>query len=229
MNEVTCPSCNKKVAKGRYCAFCGAELFQESTEEEIPGDILEQLRIRKRIEEITGEMAFLRGEIDKLTKQISEGKNIEDYILRVNELKEKVKLVKGERKSLEEKLKPLPLEKVAEERSSLEKRIQRLEALREKGEISDDTYERLKKEYSERLDQLKEEHYKQVIKIEKWLEQLKKRIKRIKNDSELIYARYMTGELTKEEYAREKEKLSKELETLSVHVEILELLLKKHS
>ncbi|MBS7247470.1 MAG: hypothetical protein QXW47_00760 [Candidatus Jordarchaeales archaeon] len=229
MDKLSCPSCGKTVTKGRYCAFCGAELLHENAEEEISGDVLEQLRLRKRIEEVTGEIAFLRSEIDKLTEQISEGKNIEEYALRVKELREKIKLVKEERKALEEKLKPLPLEKVAEERANLEKRIKRLETLREKGEISDETYEKLKKEYSEKLDQFKEEHYRQVIKIEKWIEQLKKRIKRLKNDSELIYARYMTGELTKEEYMREKEKLNKELETNSFHVEMLEFLLRKYS
>ncbi|MBS7288070.1 MAG: CdvA-like protein [Candidatus Freyarchaeota archaeon] len=216
------------VAKARYCAFCGAELLQDGSEE-IPNNVLEQLRIRKRIEEIAGEMAFLRNEIDKLTEQISEGRNIEEYALRVKELKEKIKLVKSERSSLEEKLKPLSLEKIAEERMNLEKRIKRLETIHERKEISDETYEKLKKEYGERLEQLKEEHYRQVIKVEKWIEQLKRKIKRIKNDSELLYARYMTGELTKEEYAKEKEKLSKELETNNIYAEMLELLLKKWS
>ncbi len=229
MSEITCPNCGRAVAKARYCVFCGVELPRED-DETIPDEVLEQLKIRKEIEDLTGETAFLRGEIDKLIEQLSKRvENVEAYSSKVKELRERIRMIKGKRKSLEEKVAPLPLEKVAEEREKAEQRIKRLEELREKGEISQETFEKLKREYGEMLERLKGEHYKQVIKTEKWIEQLKRKVKHLKSESELLYARYMAGELPKEDYIKEKEKLDGELKLSTTYVEMLELILKKYS
>ncbi|MEM4587024.1 MAG: hypothetical protein QXP17_00230 [Candidatus Jordarchaeales archaeon] len=229
MGEVICPSCGRSVIKARFCAFCGSELIKENLDEGVPNDVLEQLAIRKRIEEVTGEIAFLKSEIDRLAKVIAESKAVEDYALKVKNLKEKIKKVSSERASLEEKVKPLSLERVAEERASLEGKLKRLEEVFKRKEISNETYEKLKREYSEKLEHLKGEHYKEVIRFEKWIELLKRKVRQIKEESEILYARYAIGELTKEEYDREKEKLDKELELNNSYIEMLELILRKCS
>lgn len=229
MSEVVCPRCGRTVVKARFCAFCGAELVKENLDESIPDDVLEQLMIRKRIEEVTGEIAFLKSEIDRLAKLIAESKSVEDYASKVRSLKEKIKRVSNERAILEEKVRPLSLERVAEERSSLEGRLKRLEEVFKRKEISNEAYEKLKREYSEKLEQLKEEHYKEIVKFEKWIESLKRKVKQIKEKSELLYARFVIGELTKEEYDKEKEKLDKELEVNNGYIEMLELILRKCS
>ncbi len=233
MEEIECPVCGRLTLKAKYCAFCGAELTPKSGEvaelEELPDEVVEQLRLRIRMEEIAGELASLKGEIDELVKQISEGHDVEKYRLKVKELREKAQNLKNERERLAAEIKPFPLEDVAKKRSELEERILRLDAAHGKGEVSDEVYAKLRKEYEGQLDALKRSHFKEIALVEKWIDSLKRKIKKLTEEAELLYARHIAGEIPEESYMKEKGKLESELKESRVYAEMLELILRKWS
>jgi len=172
MSEKVCPNCGKTSEAGmNYCMYCGTKLEEKPTplseekketsmgestqeipetlveEDKIPQDIRTQLELRAKLEEIIGETSVLKGEIDRLMEELSGEISIEEYKNKIKVLKSKVVELKKEREDVESLLRPLPLEQVAKEKEELKERLTKLKEVYRAKEISEETFERLRKEY----------------------------------------------------------------------------------
>ncbi|MFB0563173.1 MAG: hypothetical protein ACETWM_18385 [Candidatus Lokiarchaeia archaeon] len=248
MSEKVCPSCGKTSKAGmKYCMYCGTgleekdkwfseekagtpelESFQEIVEkpvdnEEIPEDTRNQLELRAKLEEIIGETAALTGEIDRLMEELSGDISIDEYKNKIKALKNKVAELKKEREEVENLIKPLPLEQASREKEELKDRLAKLKEVYKSKEISNETFEKLRKEYESEFEGIKRKHKKEKGKVENWIVQLEKDRKKTQEEIELLYARHKTGEVTEEEYQKNKEELKKEFNKIQISLENLRI------
>ncbi len=248
MSEKVCPNCGKTSEAGmNYCMYCGTKLEEKPTplseekketsmgestqeipetlveEDKIPQDIRTQLELRAKLEEIIGETSVLKGEIDRLMEELSGEISIEEYKNKIKVLKSKVVELKKEREDVESLLRPLPLEQVAKEKEELKERLTKLKEVYRAKEISDETFERLRKEYESEFEKAKKKHKVEKEKVKNWIAQLEKDRKKIQEELELLYARYKTGEIPEEEYQKNKDELKKELNRTQISLENLRI------
>ncbi|MEX2724310.1 MAG: CdvA-like protein [Candidatus Freyarchaeota archaeon] len=248
MSEKVCPSCGKTGKAGmKYCMYCGEKLeekdewfseekpeetqlesFHEASEEisgkeEIPEDIKYQLELRTKLEELIGERSELTREIDRMMEGLSGDISIEEYKNRIKNLKNRVAELKKEEKDIEKLIKPLPLEKTSKEKEELKARLDKLKEVYRSKEISNETFEKLRKEYEKELEEVKKRHRIEKDRVESWIAQLEKERKNIQETLELLYARHKTGELSEGEYQKKKEELEKTLNRTQISLENLKI------
>ncbi len=249
MSEKVCPSCGKKSKAGmKYCMYCGTSLEEQDewfgegkakppeleslqedieepveNEEEIPQDTRNQLELRAKLEEIIGETSALTGEIDKLMEGLSGDISIDEYKNKIKALKNKVAELKIEREEVENLIKPLPLEQASIKKDELKERLEKLKEVHKSKEVSNETFEKLRKEYESEFEDIKRKHKKEKEKVENWVVQLEKDRKKIQEEIELLYARHKTGEVTEEEYQKNKESLKKQFNKTQISLENLRI------
>jgi chromosome segregation ATPase len=187
--------------------------------EDIPQDIKTQLELRSKLEEIIGETSNLTGEIDKLMEGLSGEISIDEYKNKIKTLKNRVIELKKEREEVEKLIKPLPLEQLLRQREGLKERLEKLKEVYKSKEISNETFEKLRKEYESEFDEIKKKHRVEKDKVENWIAKLEINRKKTQEELELLYARYKTGEVKENEYQNKKEELKKELNRTQTSLE----------
>ncbi|WXG40183.1 MAG: zinc-ribbon domain-containing protein [Candidatus Freyarchaeum deiterrae] len=187
--------------------------------DEIPEDIKTQLELRSKLEEIIGETSNLTGDIDKLMEGLSGEISIEDYKNKIKALKNRVIELKKEREEVEKLIKPLPLEQLLRQREGLKDRLEKLKEVYKSKEITNETFEKLRKEYESEFDEIKKKHRIEKDRVENWIADLERDRKKNQEELELLYARYKTGEVNENEYQKNKEELKKELKKTQVSLE----------
>ncbi len=110
------------------------------------------------------------------------------------------------------------------ERSELE----RLEKLREKGEVSDRVYDRLVKEYDEKLDHMNEKINTGINQLQGYKAQIELDLTESKNNLETINARLLIGD-EESDIIKQKKMLTEKIEHLNYALVATEHILKKES
>jgi len=244
MSEKVCPNCGKPSKAGmKYCMYCGASLEKKDDwfgeekrgisefepaqetieqplgEEEIPEDIKTQLELRTKLQEITSETSSLTADIDKLMEGLSGDISIDEYKNEIKNLKNRVMDLRKEREEVEKLIKPLPLEQLSKDKEGLRERLDKLKGVYKSKEVTTETYEKLRKEYESEFDDIKKKHRIEKDRVENWIAKLEKDRKKIQEETELLYARYKTGEVTEKEYQKSREDLKKQFNITQTSLE----------
>ncbi|MFX1300460.1 MAG: zinc-ribbon domain-containing protein [Promethearchaeota archaeon] len=224
---VVCSSCGIEARPGtKFCTYCGSTLTVSKTvtgelsvvpeesqpvtaklpEAEIvdpipvPSDVLASLMARGRQLVLEEEYAKNGAESDKLLDELSKAAGDSDFAL--------------------EDL----IDTYINERAELD----RLESLREKGEVSERVYERLLKEYEEKLEKMDDEIQKGTGQLQGFQAQIRLDHAEVKEALETIKARMAIGDDV-DEGEKQKAKLADKVERLNYALIATEHILKKES
>ena len=166
-----------------------SRLEQLQTEKEKLEEELETIRVKHLVGEISEE------EAEKETKRLKA--RLEAITKEIDNLKDKARI---------------PLELIQLDKKTQEERLQRLESLRQSGEVEPAIYQRLSAEYRDKLEDLTRRLEEERRKANKWLRQLEERRKQLEFDKETLEVRVKLDELTPSEVAERIRSLEKELE-----------------
>ncbi|MFX1575993.1 MAG: zinc-ribbon domain-containing protein [Promethearchaeota archaeon] len=221
---ITCPSCGRKAKLGsKFCIFCGGTLpsSAKSTEASevvesptaltptpepdvtpisVPAKVLASLMARGRQLVLEEEYAKNGAKSDELFAELSQAAGESDF-----EVEALIDTYINERGELE-----------------------RLEALHEKREVSERVYERLMKEYEEKLDRMDEQIKDGKLQLQGYLAQIQLDLTTAKEELETLNARLLIGD---EEATDEgmKEKLSQKVDRLNYAILACNHILQKES
>ncbi|NHJ87147.1 MAG: hypothetical protein FK734_16910 [Asgard group archaeon] len=255
MVEYRCPICGKPVLPNfKFCKSCGARLpkdmfkqqelvvkdihsasisdqsFSSKTDdvEPIDPEIVFSLAIKGRLVIIDKEMEEILEEIENLEERVKVGLiPKEDAKDRVNELNKRFVEIKLEKKNLNKKGVPIPIFELLEKKDSSKERLDKLEGLKKDKSISEKTYEKMKREYKTAISEAETQITQELVKMEIWKAQLKKDLDAKRELLETLFVRKSTGELSEDEYNREREDLTEEIKNWEAAHEELTKTLKK--
>ncbi len=187
-SAATCPSCGRDSKPGsKFCVYCGSEIpgtakTPENAAEEVPYSATAKVSIAEPITVPTKVLASLmaRGRQLKLEEEYANNGSISDKLL--EELSQAAADSDFELEEL--------IDSYINERGELE----RLEALHEKGEVSERVYDRLTKEYEEKLDRMDDQIKKGAIQLQGYQAQIQFDHAEVKEELETINARLLIGD-----------------------------------
>ncbi|MHA1629801.1 MAG: zinc-ribbon domain-containing protein [Candidatus Heimdallarchaeota archaeon] len=256
MVEYRCPVCGKPVLPTfKFCKACGARLpkrmFKEkdepeedlhatsfgseitvndSTEEDfsLTDDIVYALAVKGRLILIDKEMEEILEEIENLEERVKVGLvPKEDAKNRVDELNKRFVEIKIEKKQLKKKSTPIPIFELIDKKETAKERLSKLKGLKKEKSISQKTYEKMEREYREEIATTEKAITNELLKMERWKDQLKKQLAQKRETLETLFVRKSTGELTEDEYNKERAELSEEIKNWEAALEELQKTLKK--
>jgi len=220
-----CRKCGNSIVPGaRFCNSCGTPVDPQSTfaahknaiserasqieesieEEELPPEEFKQLVTTFNVWKIEEKLRPVNMKLEELSakKEIGELSD-EEYISESAELKEEKEFLE---KELAEKMdvKPLNLYFLIFQEQEAAERLSKLESIFQDNKISQTTYSKLKREYSEKLQAVRNELSSESHKLSKWKKILEKGLANIKMSLEEFLVRYEIGEVSEDEYLPKK-------------------------
>jgi chromosome segregation ATPase len=171
-------------------------------------------------EELQKDIVVLEKELEKGDRSIAE---IEKEMA---PLQKRVKALKSREKKLKAKVKVFDFEKLGKERHKWKDKIEKLEELKEGGEVRESIYLRLQEEYSRNQAEADVQYQEQVVIAREWLALLKTQYKAVRDELSMLDARRSVGEVKDADYKSRKSKLEKRAKTLGRQVEIFENILR---
>ena len=257
MVEYRCPVCGKPVLPNfKFCKSCGARLsknvFQErkssrpqkeihsssmsygsendesSEEIVIDQEIVHALSIKGRLVTIDKEMEEILEEIENLEERVKVGLiPKEDAKERVTELNKRFVEIRLDKKKIAKGSAQIPIFELMKKKDDSEKHLSKLEGLKKEKSISQKTYEKMKREYKDTISDSDKQITTEIIKMERWKDQLKKELAEKRELLETLFVRKSTGELSEEEYNDDKEELSEGIKNWEAAYEELKKTLRK--
>lgn len=215
---IFCTNCGAKISgSAKFCRFCGKktklsgkktdptplrrEIRSETQQansrppvevtepyEEIPEDILNILYSRKRNTKIDSEMRKLLSEVEQIEKKLEVGlmESSESTNL-ITGIKENLTKLQAEKKSLTEG--KIKIESLIEDKNKFQTVLEKLEDKKRLGEVSEEVYRTLHKDYSTNLNNAKRDLGIEERKCRRWIVQLRKDTKKLQKEAESIKVR----------------------------------------
>ncbi|HUT79888.1 MAG TPA: zinc ribbon domain-containing protein [Candidatus Bathyarchaeia archaeon] len=256
MVEHRCPVCGKPVLPNfKFCKSCGAriptDLFHEKKEnksemhttsfgttpmessstssfEPIDREIVQSLAMKGRLINIDKDMDEILEEIENLEERVKVGLiPKEDAKDRVNELNKRFVELKLEKKQLKKQGAPIPIFEMMEKKDLAKERLSKLEGLKNDKSITEKTYDKMKNEYQSSILEADKQITHELIKMERWQGQLNKELAEKRELLETLFVRKSTGELSEDEYNRERDELTEDIKDWEAAYEELKKTLKK--
>jgi hypothetical protein len=255
MVEYRCPICGKPALSNfKFCKSCGArlpkDLFKEKRKtsrdihssaikddfsslaaqetEALDSEVVHALAVKGRMIIIDKEMDEILEEIENLEERVKVGLvPKEDAIGRVDELNKRFVEIKIEKKKLSKRGAPIPIFVLMEKKDLSKERMSKLEGLKKEKSISQKTYEKMEREYKTSIADSERQITQELVKMEHWKDQLKKELAQKRETLEMLFVRKSTGELSEDEYNKEREDLSEEIKDWEAAYEELKKTLKK--
>ena len=254
MVDYRCSVCGKPVLPNfKFCKACGArlpkEIFKATKKpssdfhsesmssdfgadpiaiEGIDTEIVHALAIKGRLIIIDKEMEEILEEIENLEERVKVGLiPKEDAKSRVKELNKRFVEIKIEKKKITKGGVNIPIFDLIDKKKQAKERLGKLEGLKKDKQISEKTYEKMRREYKDTIKSSERDITQEIIKMEHWKDQLKKELTAKRELLETLFVRKSTGELSEEEYEKEKEELSEEIKNWEAAFEELQKTLKK--
>lgn len=234
-----CPACGRQLKpNAKFCSYCGVPLTQHPKPEEVVQDRSSTAPPRpgkkplQAVEEIPPlvETAFImRGKLQTLRSQratIEEEQETVKVKQLVGELTEKeaeketaallkrLEPIKKEIEELENKA-ITPLEQLQQEKKIQEGRLHRLEELRSSGEVDEAIYQRLGREYNDKLNETNQQLDAELVKANHWLVQLDGRKQQLVFDRETLQVRARIDEASKREAKSELKTIDEEINKIT--------------
>jgi len=241
-----CRKCGSSIVPGaRFCNSCGTPVDPQSTfaahknavsesisqieesieEEEIPPEEFKQLVTTFNVWKIEEKLRPVNLKLEELSakKEVGELSN-EAYNSESIGLKEEKELLE---KELAEKMdvKPLSMYFLIVQEQEAAERLSKLEGIFGENKISQTTYSKLKREYSEKLQAVRNELASERHKLSKWKKILEKELSDLNMSLEESLVRYEIGEILDEEYQPKKSDLEEKRKDMENSLTLINFLL----
>jgi hypothetical protein len=222
-----CRKCGSSIVPGaRFCNSCGTPVDPQSTiqnknailesapqieetleEEQIPPEEFKQLVTTYNVWRIEEKLKPVNMKLEELIAKKEVGELTDDqYNSESAGLKEEKELLEEElTKKME--VKPLSMYFLTVQEKEAAERLSKLENIFGENKISQTTYSKLKREYSEKLQSVRNELTSERHKLTKWKKILEKELSNVKMTLEESLVRYEIGEISEEEYQPKKSDL----------------------
>ena len=186
---------------------------KELSDDELIARIADVIIKREEYNSLLKRKKELNQEIDKLLERLKHKLIPRDEALPlIGKLKEEVKEVMGKLKEFENFSGILPLEEIIEDRNNERRKLKKLRSLKGDRTISKETYQEMESKYKKNIEQLTTKLNLELAKMKKTFDAIERKMKSLRRDLEILYVRYQTGEISEEEYKKQKEEKSKEIE-----------------
>lgn len=205
---------SEEVSKRKVKSKKSSEIENQEIEPAIPEELIEQYYIRIKIKQYDEKLKDYREKIDNFLSNLNEQElaEIQDEIPK---LEESIAKLKQKKKELLAQKQTLPQEGLLDERNKLKKQISNLHNKFHLKEIEPHVYEKLKKEYKSKLDQIDHKLKEEFHFEDNWKKMLQKDINKHKEKLEILEVRFKVGELSQEDFENEKMKINEKIEKLS--------------
>jgi hypothetical protein len=196
--------------------------------EPIDEEIVHSLAIKGRLILIDKEMSDILEETESLEERVKVGLvPKEDAKVKLNELNKQFVEIKLEKKKLKKDSAPIPIFELMKQKDTAKERVSKLEGLKREKSITEKTYEKMKREYKTSIADADKQITQELIKMERWKDQLKKELVQKRELLETLFVRKSTGELSEDEYVKEQANLTEEIKNWEAAFEELKSTLKK--
>ena len=182
-------------------------------EEDIPEEIEMILMNRALLKTFEEKKREILDKIDDVSERVKVGlMPAEEAKKKIEDLKEQVVKLNLDRKKAEEGETTLPVEAIITEINDLRDKISKLEDIHKKGKASEKTYQKVKEEYEERLQDLEENYAKEKMQLDVWITKLQTEEQALKEELETLYVKKEIGEVQEEEYKEKINEITEEIE-----------------
>jgi len=237
MSSHQCPACGRQLKpNARFCSYCGVPLSKQPKPEgagqatSSPAQqVKEPVQTVENIPPLVEAAFIMRGKLQTLRSQraaIEEEQETVKVKQLVGELTEKD--AEKETAILQKRLEPItkeieelenkavtPLEQLQQEKKIQEGRLHRLEELRSSGEVDEAVYQRLGREYNDKLNETKQQLDAEMTKANHWLVQLDERKQQLVFDRETLQVRARIDEASKREVKGELKAIDGEINKIT--------------
>ena len=238
MTRSVCPECGRKLKpNARFCSYCGVNLDRKSialtsnqaastsegssksisdkvdtsTDDSMPPALEAALILRGKLETLQVQRIGLDEDLETLrVKQLVGELDEGQATKKIGEVQNRFDLVNKEIESLKEKAQT-PIETLHQEQREQQNRIQRLEDLRETGEVEQAIYQRLASEYHIKLREITQHLETEFSRGQEWLRNLEIRKEQLEFDRETLQVRARIDDVTKREVKKQLKTLDDEI------------------
>ncbi len=212
----------------KYIPAISESVEPSPVEEEIPEEIEMILVNRALLKTFDEQTRELLDKIDDVSERVKVGlMSAEEAKKKIQDLKEQVVKLNLNRKKAEEGETTLPVEAMISDINDLRKKISKLEDVHKKGKASEKTYQKVKGEYEEKLQDLEEKYAKEKAQLDVWITKLKTKEQTLKEEIETLYVKKEIGEVKEEEYKTKINEITEELEKTQSMLEELKSIISK--
>lgn len=254
MPKSQCPECGRQLKpNANYCSYCGVNLGKKSdltptpapqetstsptieqeespppTKEAMPPMVEAALILRGKLETLQTQKATLDEEqetirVKQLVGEITESEAKKE----LDKLKSRLDPISKEIEQIEKKA-ITPLEQLQQDKKVQEGRLQRLEDLRNSGEVEEAIYKRLSTEYSNKLNEINHQLETEIASAHFWLVQLEQRKQELEFEKETLQVRARIDEVSKREVNKQLKSLDEELNKINSVIAGLRAILGTH-
>jgi chromosome segregation ATPase len=150
----------------------------------------------------------LSGEIKSLLEQVKSGLVTREYAVpKINGLKQKVAEIKEKEDKFDNIPEVLPIEELNDQIKAAERRLDKIDDLKNDDKVSKETVREAKRRADESLTMLRSQKSTIVGYLRQWKKELQEELEVGRKEIEHLYVRYKTDEITEERYQELKEEL----------------------
>ncbi len=212
----------------KYVPAVSKSVEPSPVEEEIPEEIEMILMNRALLKTFEKKKREILDKIDDVSERVKVGlMPAEEAKKKIEDLKEQVVKLNLERKKAEEGETTLPVEAMIAEINDLREKISKLEDIHKKGKTSEKTYEKVKEEFEEKLQDLEEKYAKEKMQLDIWITKLKTKEQSLKEELETLYVKKEIGEVQEEEYKEKLNEITDEIEKTQSMLQELKSIISK--
>ncbi|MFX0163502.1 MAG: zinc-ribbon domain-containing protein [Candidatus Hodarchaeota archaeon] len=212
----------------KYVPAVSKSVEPSPVEEEIPEEIEMILMNRALLKTFEKKKREILDKIDDVSERVKVGlMPAEEAKKKIEDLKEQVVKLNLERKKAEEGETTLPVEAMIAEINDLREKISKLEDIHKKGKTSEKTYEKVKEEFEEKLQDLEEKYAKEKMQLDIWITKLKTKEQTLKEELETLYVKKEIGEVQEEEYKEKLNEITDEIEKTQSMLQELKSIISK--
>jgi DNA repair exonuclease SbcCD ATPase subunit len=193
--------------------------------EPMPAEIEAAVVLRGNLENLRAERASLEEQLETIRAKHLVGEVPEaEAEKKIEPLQGKLSSLAKEVDQVESKART-PLELLEQEHDAQQQRLERLETLRQSGEVDAAVYERLAAEYREKLAEAGRRAEAERIKMQLWLSQSESQQQKLEFERETLQVRARIDDLSKREVTKQLKTLEGELDRVTAIVKGLRSLL----
>lgn len=181
---------------------------------EIPDEMITILYARKRVPVLQKELNTQMEELDALSEKMNVGLLTKKEAMdQLKVLKKKIGELQAEKEQLDEAASvPLEIESLDEERKTLVEWETKLKELKKAGKTSDTVFQKVKREYEEKRNNIDSQLTEQVLRLKQWANLLKKRTQILSQAQETLRVKLQVEEISPEDTTKQMRETEKKLE-----------------
>lgn len=196
---------------------------------EIPEEMILILYGRKRAPEIKKELVEHKEELDALSEKMEVGLLTKKEAMEQLDIqKKKISGLQTEQAQLEDVSSvPIEIERLDEDLEKIKQWENKLEDLKQTGEVSDAVYKKVQQEYNEKRSIAEQDLNTQVLSLKQWADLLKKRAIRLAQELETKKVKLSVEDKSSDDVLKQMKETEKELTKIKIAEEQARIILQK--